>query len=306
MESEMGKSPVVWMNGELIPRAEAVVPLLSHGFSRASAFFDVFGIHPGPRGPMAFRMDEHLKRLETSARLLEMELAYSTEQIIEAVKVVVEANSVDWGLVKILAYWGAEAVSGLVPTEKLDMAVFAIPESEGLNLGRTKPKSACLSKWRKIHPETVPVQDKSCSNYLHGYLVRKDALNRGFDLGITLDTTGFLAEGSIESVFIVKDGVLKTPPLGRVLASISRKSILEAAPEIGIATSQDSITPAELYGADEIFTCRTGVKVEPIARLEDRILPAPGPVTKKISRLMDSIIAFEEERFGHWFQPVGR
>ena len=300
----MKENAKVWLNGNLVPWAEATVPLLSHGFSRGSAFFEVFGIHVGPNGPMAFRMDEHLKRLMNSARLLEMEMAYSAEEIVEAVKATVAANNLGRGLIKILAYWGEEAIINLVLDTKLDLAVFAIPKSEVLKLDQASSISACISKWRKIHPETVPVAAKACSNYLNGYMVRRDANKRGFDIGITLGTDGFLAEGSIESVFIVKDGVLKTPALGRILSSITRMSILEAVPKIGIPIWEGPITADELLEADEIFTCHTGIKVEPVARLDSREFEAPGPVTSQVSRLMNDIIEFKDERFKHWFQPL--
>ena len=300
----MNNESKVWLNGNLIPWSEATVPLLSHGFSRGSAFFEVFGVHVGPKGPMAFRMDQHLKRLMRSAMLLEMEMAYSTAEIVAAVKATVAANNLGRGLIKILAYWGEEAIIKLVLDSKLDLAVFAIPNNDDLKLDQAGSISACVSKWRKIHPETVPVAAKACSNYLNGFMVRKDANKRGFDIGIALDTDGFLAEGSIESVFIVKDGVLKTPPLGRILSSITRMSILEAVPEIGIPTREGSITAEELFEADEIFTCHTGIKVEPVARLEDREFETPGPVTRQVGQLMKDIIEFKDERFMDWFQPL--
>jgi branched-chain amino acid aminotransferase len=294
----------VWLNGELIPWRDATVPLLSHGFSRASAIFDVFGIHVGPDGPMAFRLDEHLKRLMKSAELLEMELAYTTEEIVEAVKAIVKANNLGRGIVKILAYWGEESLVELVLESKLDVAIFAIPESEDLMLDVAKPISACISKWRKIHPETVPVGAKACSNYLNGYLARKDAKRRGFDIGILLSTDGFLAEGSTESIFIVKDGILKTPPLGRVLSSITRMSVLQAVPVIGVPVKEGPIPADELLAADELFTTHTGVKVEPINRLESRQFETPGPVTRRVMELMEGIIQFKDDHFMDWFQPL--
>ena len=300
----MNNDSKVWLNGNLIPWREATVPLLSHGFSRGSAIFDVFGIHEGPDGLFAFRMDEHLKRLMKSAELLEMEIAYSTEEIIDAVTETVRANDIGRGLVKILAYWGEEAIIKLVLESKLDVAIFAVPDSEELGMDNTNPISACLSKWRKIHPETVPVAAKSCSNYLNGYLARKDANSRGFDVGLMVGTDGFLAEGSIESVFLVKDGVIKTPPLGRVLSSITRKSILQAAAMNGIPTSEDSILPGELFTADEIFTSHSGVKVSPVARLEDRNLQAPGPITKQVMELMNNILNMSDDRFSDWFHAL--
>ena len=298
---EKGK---VWLNGDLIPWEKATVPLLSHGFSRGSAIFDVFGIHEGQNGPVAFRLDRHLSRLMKSAELLGMEMAYTKEEIAEAVARTVKANKMVRGLIKILAYWGEEAIIQLVLESKLDLAIFAIPESNEPGLGKAQPISACISKWRKIHPETVPVAAKACSNYLNGYLVRKDANQRGFDVGLNLGTDGFLAEGSIESVFLVKDGVLKTPPLGRILSSITRMSILEAAPRAGIPVSEEAILPEALFTADEIFTCHTSIKVSPVNRFEDRILEAPGPVTQKVMTLMQNILNHSDARFKHWFFPL--
>jgi branched-chain amino acid aminotransferase len=300
----MNSDAKVWLNGNLVPWQEATVPILSHGFSRGSAIFEVFGTHVGPRGTMAFRMDAHLKRLMKSAELLGMQPAFSTETLVEAIKTTVRENRLRRGLVKILAYWGQEAVIRLVLDSPLDVAVFAIPESPELGLDNTKPISACVSKWRKIHPETVPVAAQACSNYLNGYLARKDAMSRGFNVGILLGTDGFLAEGSIESVFIVKDGVLKTPPAGRILASITRLSILQAAPQSGIPVMEYPISADELYAADEIFTAHTGIKVSPVSRFEDRQLPAPGPVTQQLMDLMDNILHFKDDRFMDWFQPL--
>jgi len=294
----------VWLNGNFISWEKATVPLLSHGFSRASAIFEVLGIHKGPDGPVAFRIDQHLKRLYRSAELLGMKLDYSNDDIATAVAETVQVNNMERGLVKLLAYWGEEAVIKLVLESNLDLAIFAIPASEELGLDNTQPISACLSKWRKIHPETMPVEAKACANYLNGYLVRKEALERGFDVGFTLGTDGFLAEGSIESVFLVKDGILKTPPLGRILSSITRMSVLQAASTLGIPISEDAILPEALFSADEIFVSHTGIKVSPVARFENRTIQAPGPVTRQLMTLMDNILNFSDERFKDWFTAM--
>ena len=148
------------------------------------------------------------------------------------------------------------------------------------------------------------MEAKACSNYLNGYLVRRDAIERGFDLGLTLGTDGFVAEGSIESVYLVKDGRLMTPPGGRILHSITRLSILQAAPVIGIPTAEKAVMAEALYTADELFTCHSGIKVTPIYRFEDRNLDAPGPITAKVKALMDDIILFKDDRFKDWFQKL--
>ncbi len=294
----------VWRNGRLIPWREASVPILSHAFSRGSAFFDLFGVHVGPDGPAAFRMDKHLERFEKSAALLEMPLPRTREEIVAAVKEVVAANRLGRGIVKLVAYWGEEAIINLVLDTPLDLAIFPIADSPELALDVATPITACLSRWRKLHPQTVPVEAKACANYLNGYLARRDARNRGFDIGIMLDTDGNLAEGSTEALFIVEGGELKVPPPGGVLQSVTRLSVIEAAPAIGLTVREEVIEEHRLRAADEMFCVHTGIKVHPVRRFEDREFDAPGPVTRRMMALMDDIICFRDERFAHWFQPL--
>ena len=294
----------VWLNGQMIPWENAKAPLLSHGLSRGSAIFEVFGVHPGPDGPKAFRMDKHLDRLFHTANCLGMELAFSKEEFAEATSKTVRANNIGRGLVKMIAYWSDEPIISLVLDAKLDTAIFAVPEGGGLSLDSTKPATACFSKWYKLHPLTVPTTAKACAYYLNGMLARKSAMERGYDIGILRHTDGFVAEGSIESVFMVKDGVLRTSPLGKILSSITRMSIVEAAEAADIEVSQAMITTDELLNADEMFTSHTGTKILPIKKFEDKELPAPGPCTAKLSQIMKDITSFKDDRFKHWFQSL--
>ncbi|MCP4671405.1 MAG: hypothetical protein GY857_08855 [Desulfobacula sp.] len=294
----------VWLNNKIIPWEEANVHILSHGLSRGSAVFEAFGTHVGPDGVFTFRMDAHLARLEQTVKLLGMQLKYSLDEIANAVSKIASINTPGRGIVKLMAYWGEETVIDLVLESKLDVAIFTIPASEKLVLDKINPISACISKWRKLHPETIPVQAKACANYLNGYLIRKDANDRGFDIGLTVGTDGYLAEGSIESVFIVKDDVLKTPPLGRILSGITRDSIVNIANDNDIKIEETILQQEDLYTADEIFTTHTGIKVTPIKRLEEKNLKAPGPVTTRIMELMDNVISFKDKRYAGWFQQL--
>lgn len=294
----------VWLNGKFLPWASATVPILSHSFSRASAIFEIFRIHTGPEGPAAFRMDAHLKRLMNSAGLLEMEIDFSVDTIAGAVAETVILNGIDRGVVKIMAYWGEEAVIRLLPRSKPDLAIFAIAEMPEMNLDSQIPVKTCISKWRKIDPKTVPVSAKACSNYLNAYLARKDAVARGFDIGIMLGTDGFVTEGSAESVFIVKDGIVKIPPLGRVLPGISRMSVLEMAKSMRLETVQEPLSMDDLYEADEMFLSHTGAKVEPVGQFEGKRLPAPGPVTQRLMEQMARILAFQDESYMQWMQKL--
>ncbi|MCF8105221.1 MAG: aminotransferase class IV, partial [Desulfohalobiaceae bacterium] len=289
----------------MVPWNSATVPILSHGFSRGSAIFEAFGIHPGTDGVYAYRMDKHLDRLFRSAELLGMKLGSSREAIADGVRQTVKENQIGRGLVKIVAYWSEEAVIKLVLDSKLDVSIFAVPANEELALDQVSPIDVCFSKWRKIRSDMIPAEAKACANYLNGYLARKDAMDRGYDLGILLDSEGYVAEGSIESVFMVKDGSLFTTPTGNILRSVTRLSILEAGPKYGIFVSEQRFSPEMLLEADEIFTSHTGIKVLPVKRLEERELsPVPGPVTKQMMDMMQAVCTMSDPNFKDWFQPM--
>jgi branched-chain amino acid aminotransferase len=294
----------VWLNGELIPWEKATVHIMSHGFSRGSAIFDVFGVHPLAGGPAVFRLDLHLKRLYRTAAVLGMDIVQSREELEKAVAQVVYANQIQRGYVKIIAYYGQEAFTTLVPDAKLDMSIFALSAEADLESEGNKPIRACISKWRKIHPETMPPEAKAAANYLNGMLARQDALRRGFDVGVMLDTQGFVAEGSIESVFMVKDGALMTPPLGRVLAGVSRQSVLDVARASGLDAVESAIRSEDFREADEIFTSSTLHMVLPVKCLDDRTLEAPGPVSRRLGYDLDLICAGRDDRFKHWLTPL--
>ena len=296
----------VWSNGNMIPFEEAKVHMLSHGFSRGSAIFEVFRVHASSQGPFAFRMDEHLKRLERTCELLGMELSMNISEIKEAVIDIATENRLNTGVIKIMAYYSEISVANLVPDEQLDITIFAIPLDDVPAIGDAKPVSACISKWCKIHPRSMPPMAKACANYLNGFLARQDAKKRGYDIGILLDTHGFVAEASIESVFMVKDNVIKTPPLGRVLSSVSRSSVLELAQKNGYVALETAILPEDMAGADEIFISATPYPVLPVERLEEKRFDVPGPVTLQLEKLMQNVFEFKDNRFDKWFQPLFR
>jgi branched-chain amino acid aminotransferase len=288
----------------MIPWKDATIHLMSHSLTRGSAIFEVLAVYSTPRGPAAFRLAEHCDRLRRSAELLGMELAQSKEEIMRAVVQTVKANRTGEGFVKIMGYFPEETFSISFSNPRLELSVFAIPAEE-YRKHKTSSITVCLSPWRKLHPETVPVEAKVAANYLNGMMARQDAARRGFDLGILLDTHGFLGEGSTESVFIVKDGILLTSPLGLILSSISRRSILEAAPLAGIQAAERPIRREELLGADEIFTSSTSRRVMPVSRLEDRALgEVPGPVSRRLAALMEAICKGRDDRYRHWLLPV--
>ena len=293
-----------WRNGEILPIGEAHVPILSHGLSRGSAFFEVLGIHAGSLGPVAFRIDDHLSRFYRSAELLGMQISYSPEQLYDAIVKLLQTQSVARGLIKLVAYWSKEELIKLVVDQPLDMAIFIIPDSKELSLDRAHPISACHSLWQKLHPNTVPIKAKACAFYLNGYLSRKDAQGRGYDIGILTDIDGNLAEGATESVFIVEDGILLVPPMGGVLDSISRRTVLAMAERLGIPHKQQVINIERLDDADEMFVSSSGAKVVPVSRYENTKFTTPGPVTRKLQEELALLLKETDKRYPAWFRAL--
>ncbi|MBN2283335.1 MAG: aminotransferase class IV [Deltaproteobacteria bacterium] len=304
----MTDTGIAYFNGNFIPESRATVPILSHSFGRGSAIFEVLSFHEIPGGRALFRLDEHIHRFFRSAELLEMTVPLTKKEIAHAVRQTVQKNSLAAGFIKIIGYYPQISYEVLPPQESLDVAIFAFNGSVNPSKAGTPAPggfSACLSRWRKLDPETVPVEAKVAANYLNGMVARREALKRGFDYVIMLDTEGGIAEGATESVFFVKDGVLLTPSLGPVLASITRLSLLQAATVEGIETREEPLSSGILTDADEIFLGGTLYRVRPIGKIEGRVIEGtPGPLTRHLANLMDRITAGQDDRFADWLFPL--
>ncbi|HDR16107.1 MAG TPA: branched-chain-amino-acid transaminase [Desulfobacteraceae bacterium] len=304
----MLKDRVVYMDGRFIPWEDANVHIMSHSFARGSGIFEVLGVHRTQAGTAVFRLDEYVSRFFRSAELLEMNLAISADDLHEAVLETVRRNGLEAGVVKIMGFYPQVAFDIMPPAGNLSVAVFAV--DPGVDLGSSmfsfdRGVTTCISSWRKIHPGTVPPEAKVAANYLNGMMSRLDARKKGFEMAVMLDNEGFIAEGGTESVFIVKDGKLYTPALGKILRSISRKSVPVVAASEGIETVETQLKPEALYDADEVFFSCTVMKVCPVSRIDDRVFDqVPGPMCRRLRDLMNRVTAGEDERFRGWLFQV--
>jgi branched-chain amino acid aminotransferase len=264
----------------------------------------VLSFHQTQNGSAVFRLDRHLQRLRRTLDLIDLELAQTDDQITAAVMETIKANQVEKGFIKILAFIGRTALAILPPDGPLDLAVYADdPGTLGFEPGQTT--SVCFPSWRKLSPVSVPVEAKAAANYLNGMLARREAVRRGFDHAVMLDHHGLLAEGGTESVFMVEKGRLVTPPLGSILRSISRDSVLQLAENDGIPTAEEPISPDRLKAADEMFTAGTPFKVLPAGRIEDRVFDdAPGPITRRLFDLMERAVTGRHPDFERWLFHV--
>lgn len=296
----MRNNRVVFLNNEFIAWEKATVHIMSHSFGRGSAIFEVLSFHNSD-GPAVFRLDEHVERLFKSARLLQMDIPLTRAACMAAVKETVKRNRMNAGFIKLICFYSQEAFEILPAQKTCDVAIFVADP-----LPNPQPDvSACLSKWRKLDPQTVPIEAKSAANYLNGMMARTEARDRGFEQAIMLDTQGFVGEGGTESVFVVKNDRLSTPAVGTILKSITRKTVLEIAAAEEIAASERRMPVASLFEADEIFFTCTPFKVLPVNRFEDRSLPgAAGPMARRLAHSIDDIIVGRSGRFEEWLFPV--
>jgi branched-chain amino acid aminotransferase len=299
---------LVWINGDFVKWAQATVHMMSHSFARGSAIFEVISFYATATGPAVFRLHDHIARLEKSAAYLDMELPAGHEAICRSVAETVRRNRIGQGAVKVIGYYPQFALDIQPPQKRLDVAVFALDPAQDikdLEFSFEKGTTAGIARWRKLDPETVPIEAKAAANYLNGMIARLDVQKRGLEDAILLDSQGFIAEGATESIFMVKEGRLLTPSLGTVLDSITRRSILQVARHLGIETFEGRLKPELLFEADEVFFSNTPFKVIPVSRIEDRSMPeAPGPMQQKLWDALQKIAAGKEPAFADWLYPV--
>ena len=298
---------IIYLNGDYTAWEKATVHVMCHSLGRGSAIFEVLGFHEAVAGPAVFRLDAHLQRLYRTAALLNMTLPMSAEALREIVLETIRHNGLCQGFVKIIALYPQVSFEILPPQEELTVAVFVFDPAEDLgDLDRSDATgcTCCVSSWRKLDPQSVPVEAKVAANYLNGIPARCEAKKRGFDYALLLDSQGFVAEGGTESVFLVKDNRLMTPASGTVLAGITRRSLLEVATASGWHPIETRISRTCLEQADEIFLAGTPDKVLPVRQIESRKLTAPGPLSCKLAGMMKTILTGRNSRFSDWLFPV--
>jgi branched-chain amino acid aminotransferase len=302
----------VWHNGKFIPWAEATVHVASHVVSYASCLFEGIRCYETPQGAAIFRLKEHTDRLVNSCKIYRMELAYSREQLAQAMVELVRVNKVKHCYIRPVVFRGYGEV-GVNPL-KNPIEIYLLAWEWGKYLGAealAQGVDVCVSSWHRMAPNTMPAMAKAASNYMNAQLIKMEAITNGYVEGIALDPSGHISEGSGENIFLARDGRIFTPPLASsVLPGITRDSVMTLARELGCEVSEQALAREMLYIADEVFFTGTAAEITPI-RSVDRIVVGqgkPGPITKKLQERFLSIVEGRaEDRYG-WLtlcnQPV--
>jgi branched-chain amino acid aminotransferase len=300
------KTEKIWHNGKLIRWEDATIHVMSHVVHYGSSVFEGVRCYQLPSGPAIFRAQEHMQRLLDSAKIYRIDLDYTREELVAAMVEVVKHNGVSPCYIRpiVLRGYGEAGVNPFnSPTE-----VYVINYPWGKYLGvEGEGVDVCVSSWTRLAPNTLPAMAKSGANYMNSQLIKMEAIINGYVEGIALDANGYVSEGSGENLFVVRNGVLQTAPLGNsVLPGITRDSVLQLARELGIPVLETGIPREMLYIADEVFFTGTAAEVTPI-RSVDKISVgegATGPVTKAIQKEFYAIVRGQKPDRFNWLTPI--
>jgi branched-chain amino acid aminotransferase len=297
---------LIWMNGEFVAWEDAKVHVLTHSLHYGTAVFEGIRAYETERGAAIFRHQDHLDRLEQSARLYYMDLPFSKEQVREATHELIVRNGFKSCYIRPIVYRGAGPM-GLNPLENPVEASVAVWEW-GAYLGEEGKRTgvrARVSSWRRISPESLIPHAKASGQYLNSVLAKIESLKSGYEEAILLDDVGRVCEGTGENVFVVKDGAISTPPqTASILDGINRKSVMQIAGDLGYELVEREIARAELAMADEVFLTGTAAELTPLREIDDIEIGPPGPVTRAIQAAFDDALHGRSERYAEWLDVV--
>lgn len=261
----------IWYNGELVEWREANTHVLTHTLHYGMGVFEGVRAYETAKGPAVFRLQDHTRRLFESAKIVGMTLPFTPEQINQAHIDVVKANNLKSCYFRPMAFYGSGKLGIAPKADDVQVIVAAWPwgtylGEEGMNKGiRCK-----VSSFTRHHPNITMIKAKANGNYMNSIMANTEAHQGGYDEAILLDAAGYVAEGSGENIFVVRDGVLYTPALDVALDGITRRTVIQIAKEIGVTVVEKRITRDELYIADEVFFTGTAAEVTPIREIDNR------------------------------------
>ena len=298
----------IWMNGSLVEWNDAKIHIGSHIVHYGSGVFEGARCYDTLGGPACFRLDAHIRRLFDSARIYRMDVPYEQQAISDAILDLIQVNKFRACYIRPLIYRGYDSL-GVNPLPcPVDVAIMlwewgAYFTKEAIEEGL----DVKISTWARNAPNTTPAMAKSVANYANAQLIKMEAIAEGYAEGIALDTYGNLSEGSGQNIFIVREGVIYTPPVGNsVLWGITRDSVITIAHDLGFDVREETLPRETLYIADEVFFVGTAVEVTPI-RSVDRITVGRGrrgPVTEAIQQRFFQIVKGDAPDTHGWLQFI--
>jgi branched-chain amino acid aminotransferase len=298
----------IWLNGSLVDYDNAKIHVLTHGLHYATGVFEGIRCYKTASGSAIFRLGDHMQRLIDSGRIYFMDLGYNRQQLEKAAIDTVKANGMDECYIRPIAYYGYGKMGVNPMPNKVSVAIAVWKWDEYLKADDGKGARLMVSSWTRIDPKSLPMRAKATANYANSALARVEAIKAGFDEAVMLNSAGMVVEASAENIFIVKDGMLATPPTtSGALAGVTRDSIMAIAQENGIACKVRDVSRDELYIADEVFLTGTAAEVKPVGEIDSRAIGdgRAGRVTKQLKSLFEAAVHGKDKKFSKaWLTPI--
>jgi len=297
----------IWLNGSFVKWDDAKVHVLTHTLHYGTGVFEGIRCYKTDSGSAVFRLQEHVDRLFDSAHICQMDIPFTREAVAEAILETIRVNKIDACYIRPLAYLGYGAM-GIFPKENpVQLAIAVWPW--GSYLGEDGLKNGIrvkISSFTRPNVNSTMVRSKTTANYANSLLAKREALKDGYDEAMLLDTAGYVAEGSGENVFMVRKGLIKTPPLTAILEGITRDTIMQLARERGMRLVEERFTRDELYIADEAFFTGTAAEITPIREVDNRKIGGgkPGPITNELQSAFFDIVHGRDGRHADWLTTV--
>ena len=298
----------IWYDNEFVPWREASTHVLTHTLHYGAGVFEGVRAYKTDQGTAIFRLEDHTHRLFNSAKIIGMPIPFSPQQINQAQLDTVSKNSVQSGYIRPMCFYGAEGMG--LRADNLEVHCIVAAWGWGPYFGQEKMKNGIrvkTSSYSRHHVNIAMCKAKLNGNYVNSMMALNEALTDGYDEALLLDVDGFVAEGSGENIFIVKEGKLYSPELTSVLDGITRKTVIELAKSVDVPLIEKRITRDEVYTADEAFFTGTAAEITPIRELDNRVIGEegmPGPVTKTLQTMYFELVHGKNDRYGSWLSYV--
>jgi branched-chain amino acid aminotransferase len=296
----------IWFNGELIPWDDAKIHVLTHTLHYGMGVFEGIRAYETDDGPAAFRLTDHMRRMDQSARILMMPMPYSVDELVRAVNDTVRSTGLPACYIRPIAYYGyGEMGLNTLPCS-VDVAVACWPW--GAYLGDdslTKGVRMKISSWARHDHNIMPPAAKTTGNYANSSLAKVEALKAGYDEALLLNRAGFVSECTGENVFVARNGKLITPPLSAgALEGITQSTVIAIARDLGFDVEFGDLSRSDVYIAEEMFVCGTAAEVSSVLSVDDRELPCPGPMTLAIGEEYGRVVRGQVDRYKDWVEHV--
>lgn len=301
-------SDLIWFNGKIVPQEQATTHVLSHAIHYGSSVFEGVRAYDTPNGPAIFRLQDHTKRLFDSAKIYRMQIPYTADEINEACKAAVRENGLKNAYLRPFAFLGNVGLGVNPKSHKADVAVAAMEWGTYLGDGALEAGvDACVSSWNRLAPNTMPTAAKAGGNYLSSQLISGEAKRNGYVEGIALDVNGYLSEGAGENLFIVKNGVIYTPPTtAAILPGLTRDTMMYLARKGGFEVREEPISREALYLADEFFMTGTAAEVTPVCSVDQIEIGTGkrGEITEQLQQAYFDLVKGQTEDENGWLTLI--